>query len=185
MHLSMLQARKIFWILDLIINESMEEMKNWFVINIKPKKEFHVERLFTEGGIKIYNPKYLHEKKIKPFFPGYEFICFDFPAQYQLVRYTRGVKRVIGTREIPTPIPEGVILEIKSREINGFIELYKYGEEPKVGDEIEVVEGPLKGLRGIFKKELTPKERVLILLSYVAYQGQLIIEKEKLKKVFK
>ena len=160
-------------------------MKNWFVINTKPKKEFQVEKLFTEGGIKIYNPKYMHENKIKAFFPGYEFIYFDFPAQYQLVRYTRGVKRVVGNKHSPTPIPEEVIREIKSREIEGLIELYKYGEEPEVGDEIEVMEGPLKGLRGIFKKELTAKERVLILLNYVTYQGQLIIEKEKLKKVLK
>jgi transcriptional antiterminator RfaH len=160
-------------------------MKNWFVINTKPKKEFQVEKLFSEGGIKIYNPKYMHENKIKPFFPGYGFIHFDFPAQYQLVRYTRGVKRVVGSRSAPIPIPEEVIREIKSREIDGLIELYKYGEEPEVGDEIEVMEGPLKGLRGIFKKELTAKERVLILLNYVAYQGQLIIEKEKLKKVIK
>jgi len=160
-------------------------MKNWFVINTKPKKEFQVEKLFTEGGIKIYNPKYLHDNKIKAFFPGYGFIYFDFPAQYQLVRYTRGVKRVVGNKHSPTPIPEEVIHEIKSREIDGLIELYKYGEEPEVGDEIEVMEGPLKGLRGIFKKELTAKERVLILLNYVTYQGKLIIEKEKLKKVLK
>ncbi len=160
-------------------------MKDWFVINTKPKKEFQVEKLFTEGGIKIYNPKYMHENKIKVFFPGYAFIYFDFPAQYQLVRYTRGVKRVVGNKGSPTPIPEEVIREIKSREIDGLIELYKYGEEPEVGDEIEVMEGPLKGLRGIFKKELTAKERVLILLNYVTYQGQLIIEKEKLKKVLK
>lgn len=160
-------------------------MENWFVINTKPKKEFHVEKLFTEGGFKIYNPKYLHENRIRPFFPGYEFIFFDFPSQYQLVRYTRGVKRVVGNKRVPTPIPEEIILEIKSREVNGLIEIYKYGEKPEVGDEIEVVEGPLKGLRGIFKKELTAKERVLILLNYVTYQGQLIIEKEKLKKVYK
>jgi len=160
-------------------------MENWYVINTKPKKEFHVEKLFTEGGIKIYNPKYLYENKIKPFFSGYEFIYFDFPAQYQLVKYTRGVKRVVGNRELPTPILEEVILEIKSREVNGLIEIDKYGEEPEVGDEIEVMEGPLKGLRGIFKKQLTAKERVLILLNYVTYQGQLIIEKEKLKKVYK
>lgn len=160
-------------------------MENWYVINTKPKKEFHVEKLFTEGGIKIYNPKYLYENKIKPFFSGYEFIYFDFPAQYQLVKYTRGVKRVVGSRELPTPILEEVILEIKSREVNGLIEIDKYGEEPEVGDEVEVMEGPLKGLRGIFKKQLTAKERVLILLNYVTYQGKLIIEKEKLKKVYK
>jgi len=127
----------------------------------------------------------MYENKIKAFFPGYGFIYFDFPAQYQLVKYTRGVKRVVGNRGSPTPIPEEVIREIKSREIDGLIELYKYGEEPEIGDEIEVMEGPLKGLRGIFKKELTTKERVIILLNYVTYQGQLIIEKEKLKKVLK
>jgi len=160
-------------------------MKNWFVINTKPKKEFQVEKLFTEGGIEVYNPKYMDENKIKAFFPGYGFVYFDFPAQYQLVKYTRGVKRVVGSREAPTTIPEEVICEIKSREIDGLIELYKYGEEPEVGDEIEVMEGPLKGLRGMFKKELTAKERVIILLNYVTYQGQLIIEKEKLKKVLK
>jgi len=158
-------------------------MKNWYVINTKPKKEYQVERLFTEGGIEIYNPKYQIEDRIKPFFPGYEFIYFDYPAQYRLVKYTRGVKRVVGVKEVPVPIPDGIIQAIKSREVNGLIEIEKYGEKPEVGDEIEVVEGPLKGLRGVFQKELTAKERVLILLNYVTYQGQLIIEKEKLKKV--
>jgi len=99
------------------------------------------------------------------------------------VRYTRGVKKVVGTRESPTPISEDVIDEIKAREINGLIELQKYGEEPEVGDEIEVMEGPLKGLRGVFKREISDKERVMILLNYVSYQGQLLIEKKKLKKV--
>jgi transcriptional antiterminator RfaH len=158
-------------------------MESWFVINIKPKKEFQVEKLFTEGGFRVYNPKYFHEKRIKPFFPGYEFVYFEYPAQYQLVRYTRGVKKVVGTRESPTPISEEVIDEIKAREINGLIELQKYGEEPEVGDEIEVMEGPLKGLRGVFKREISDKERVMILLNYVSYQGQLLIEKKKLKKV--
>lgn len=160
-------------------------MKNWFVLNTKPKKEFQVEKLFTEGGISVYNPKYLHEKRIKTFFPGYEFVFFDYPAQYQLVRYTRGVKRVVGHREGPIPIPEEIIREIKSREVNGLIELYKYGEEPEVGDEIEVMEGPLKGLKGVFKREIPERERVIILLNYVSYQGQLLIEKKKLKKVLK
>ena len=160
-------------------------MKNWFVINTKPKKEFQVEKLFTEGGFTVYNPKYMHRNQKKPFFPGYEFIYFDYPAQYQLVKYTRGVKRIVGVKQVPVSIPEEVIDAIRAREVNGFIEIGKYGEEPEVGDEIEVVEGPLRGLKGIFKKTLTAKERVLILLNYVTYQGQLIIEKEKLKKVIK
>jgi transcriptional antiterminator RfaH len=158
-------------------------MKKWYVLNTKPKKEFHVEKIFTEAGFRIYNPKYKHDKRIKPFFPGYAFLHFDFPDEYRLVKYTRGVKKIVGTQERPTPIPEEVLDTIKAREVDGLVELYKYGEEPELGDEIEVVEGPLKGLRGIFKRELSDSDRVLILMNYVSYQGQLVIERKKLKKV--
>ncbi|MGB8951545.1 MAG: transcription termination/antitermination NusG family protein [Candidatus Aminicenantales bacterium] len=158
-------------------------MQNWYVLHVKPKKEFHVEKLFQVGGFQIYFPKYLEKDKIKPFFPGYEFIVFNFPGQYKLVKYTRGVKRIVGNEEGPIPLRGEVIQELKSREVNGFIEFQKYGEEPRIGDEIEVAEGPLKGLKGIFKKELSDQDRVLILLNYVSYQGQLLIDKRKLKKV--
>ena len=158
-------------------------MKNWYVLHTKPKKEFQVERLFQEGGIEVYNPKYRQENRIMPFFQNYQFIHFDFPQQYQLVKYTRGVKRVVGNSEGPIPVPERVLSEIRSREVAGLIELEKYGAEPDLGDEIEVVEGPLKGLRGIFQKQIDDRQRVLILLNYVSYQGQLLIEKKKLRRV--
>ena len=70
----------------------------------------------------------------------------------------------------------------RARERDGLIVFERYGQEPAVGDEIEVVEGPLKGLRGIFRKEIGDTERVMILLNYVSYQGLLLIEKDKLKK---
>ena len=160
-------------------------MADWFVINTKPKKESQVEKIFSEAGFHIYNPKYIEEKRTKPFFPGYAFLQFDHPAQYQLVKYTRGVKRIVGNREGPIPMPEFVIEGIRAREKDGYVELLKYGETPGVGDEIEVVEGPLKGLKGIFEKQIGDKERVMILLNYVSYQGMLLIEKKKLKKVMK
>jgi transcription antitermination factor NusG len=158
-------------------------MIHWYVINTKPKKETQVQRLFEEGGFKIYCPKYVHERKTMPFFPGYAFVQFDFPAQYQMVKYTRGVKRVVGNDEGPVPIPEELVRGIQAREKEGLIVFEKYGQEPGVGDEIEVAEGPLKGLKGVFKKEVGDKERVMILLNYVSYQGMLLIEKKKLKKL--
>jgi transcription antitermination factor NusG len=158
-------------------------MKKWYVINAKPKKEFQVERLFIEGGFEIYTPKYIQDKQIKPFFPGYQFLRFEYPEQYRMVKYTRGVKSVIGNDSGPIPIADEVINRIRAREVNGVIELEKYGLEPGLGDEIEVMEGAMKGLRGVFHKEMTAKERVIILLNYVSYQGTLIIEKKKLKKV--
>lgn len=158
-------------------------MKNWYVINTKSKKEFQVAKMFGQAGFEYYYPAYRHEGRIRPFFPGYGFLYFDFPEQYQLVRFTRGVKRVEGNRQGPIPIPQEVVRAIKAREVDGLIELEKHGPEPAVGDEVEVAEGPLKGLKGIFKKETSDRDRVLILLNYVSYQGQLIVEKSKLRKV--
>jgi transcriptional antiterminator RfaH len=155
----------------------------WYVINTKPKKESIVERLFLEGGIPVYNPKYKDGNQIKPFFPGYEFVRFEYPDQYKLVKYTRGVKRIVGNDVGPIPIDEDILIQLRGREVEGFIELSKHGIEPEVGDEIEVVEGPFRGLRGIFKKDMTDQDRVLVLLNYVSYQGRLITEKTKLKKV--
>ena len=158
-------------------------MKKWYVLNTKPKKENQVESLLLAGGFTVYNPKFIQDNRVFSFFPGYEFILFDYPEQYRLVKYTRGVKKITGYMEGPVAIEEKVIQSIRMREINGFVELDKYGEEPEVGDEIRVMEGPLKGLRGIFKKELTQNDRVLILMNYVSYQGKIIVEKKKLKKV--
>ena len=158
-------------------------MRRWYVVNTKPKKEGQVERLFVEGGFTVYCPKYRHEKRVTPFFPGYAFLEFRFPDEYQMVKYTRGVKRVVGTDDGPTPIPDEVVAGIRARERDGLVELEKYGEEPVAGDEIEIVEGPLRGLKGIFRKEVGASERVMILLNYVSYQGTLVIEKDKLKKV--
>jgi len=160
-------------------------MKDWYVINTKPKKESQVERLFTEGGFTVYNPKYKLDNKILPFFTGYTFIQFEFPAQYQMVKYTRGVKKIVGNQESPTPIKDEVIQGIRSREKDGVVELEKFGKAPKVGDEIEVAEGPLKGLKGVFKSEIKASERVLILLNYVTYQGRMVVDKKQLKKVLK
>jgi transcriptional antiterminator RfaH len=158
-------------------------MVRWFVINTKPKKESQVERLFQAGGIEVYGPKYREDGRTKSFFPGYAFVRFDNPEQFKLVKYTRGVKRIVGNDAGPVPVDDKVLSEIRAREVDGFIELAKYGLEPEIGDQIEVAEGPLKGLRGVFKKDLSGQDRVLILLNYVSYQGRLLIEKSKLKKV--
>jgi transcriptional antiterminator RfaH len=157
-------------------------MAYWYVINTRPKKESQVERLFTEGGFTVYIPKYAKEKRVMPFFPSYGFLRFEFPGQFQMVKYTRGVKRVVGNDAGPTPIPEEIVAGIRARERDGLIVFERYGEEPAVGDEIEVAEGPLKGLKGIFRTEVGDTERVMILLNYVSYQGMLLIEKAKLKR---
>jgi transcriptional antiterminator RfaH len=156
--------------------------RSWFLLNTKPQKEFRVERLFTEASFEVYLPKLKKGTSLKPFFPCYEFIRFDYPGDYNLVKYTRGVKAVVRNETGPIPVPDQVIDEIRSREVDGLVVIPHGAGTPREGDEIEVTEGPLKGLHGIFKQELSGRERVLILLNYVCYQGRLLIEKDKVHK---
>lgn len=158
-------------------------MERWFVVNTKPRRESRVETILRQAGFEVYNPQILKAKALHPLFPGYAFVFFDFPSQFRLIRYARGVKRILGVREEPAPVPDELIREIKSRETDGVVVLHDTRPAPEVGDEIEVVDGPLKGIRGIFKKELKDHERVAILLSYVSYQAQLFISKSKLRKI--
>jgi len=155
----------------------------WFIVNIKPKKESLVERLFQQKGILSYYPKYLKNGRPAPFFPGYGFVYFDYPAQFNLIKYTRGVRTVVGHSHCPIPVCSTLIVEIKARECDGYIQLSEECGEACVGDEIEITTGPLKGVRGIFSEKLKDRDRVAILLQYVSYQGKVLIEKCKLKKV--
>jgi transcription antitermination factor NusG len=158
-------------------------MEHWFVLCTKPQKEFQVERLFQEGGFEVYCPRYADAHRVKPFFSCYEFVRFSYPEQYKLVKYTRGVRHVVGNDAGAIPLEDRFIAELRAREIGGLIELEKFGIEPSPGDRIEVVTGPWKGLRGVFGRQMSDQDRVMILLNFVSYQGQMLIEKSKLKKI--
>ncbi|HUM34918.1 MAG TPA: transcription termination/antitermination NusG family protein [Candidatus Saccharicenans sp.] len=158
-------------------------MVNWYVLNTKPRKESQVESLLTQAGFTVYLPRYRQDSTIKPFFPGYLFLKFNYPKDYQKIVYTRGVNKIVGNGQIPVPVEPEVISCLKAREKNGLIELMKYGDNPQPGDEILVMEGPLKGLKGIFYRELSDRQRVMILLNYVSYQGSLLIKKNMIKKI--
>jgi len=153
-------------------------MADWYVLNTKPRKESPVESLLTQAGFTVYLPRYrpgLHNKTF--FSPGYLFLKFNYPRDYQTIVYTRGVNKIVGYGQRPFPVEPEVINCLKAREKNGLIELMKYGDDPQPGDEIQVMEGPLKGLKGIFCRELSDRQRVMILLNYVSYQGSLLIKK--------
>ena len=158
-------------------------MADWYVLNTKPRKESQVESLLTQAGFTVYLPRYRQDSTIKPFFPGYLFLKFNYPRDYQKIVYTRGVNKIVGNGQRPVPVEPEVISCLQAREKNGLIELMKYGDDPQPGDEILVMEGPLKGLKGIFYRELSDQQRVMILLNYVSYQGSLLIKKNRIKKI--
>ena len=168
-----------------------QEGFRWYAILTKSKQENRAEDNLTAQGVEVFAPK-VHKcyskqcgwnpsYKIKPLFPRYIFARFNLSEMLHKVSFTRGVQKVVGFAEGPTPIDEEIILMIQSRV--GPDTFVRIGEEFKPGDRVTIVGGPLKSFAGIFEREMKDTDRVMILLSTIGYQARIVIERELLNKV--
>jgi transcriptional antiterminator RfaH len=164
-------------------------MNLWYVIQTKPKKEEEAKSYLSTKGVEIFNP--LMEtfllrngrmnKELKPLFPNYMFGKFDLDQNYPLVRWAKGVKKVLGFGEYPTPIPEEVVEIIKERtDTHGIVRLKCHFQ---ANDLIRIKTGPLKDLLGIFERWISDSERVRILLNMVGYQPVVEMHYSMIEKV--
>lgn len=162
---------------------------NWYAIYTKPKAEDIVSQKLRQAGLEVYNPKMRVKKyvrnryceAIEQLFPCYLFARFEADKYLWMITYTRGVKKVVGSRNTPWPVADGVIDFIRSNEKDGFI--IRRCEEITEGDTVKIAEGPLSGLTGIFKQIIKGTERVILLLNAIEYQARVIIEGASLVKV--
>lgn len=161
---------------------------DWFILQSKPKQEFDAEKHLRTLEIEVYLP--LYRKKVKknrvkveiaaPLFSGYLFARFDVCESYQNVRYTRGVRSVLGSRESLWTLADEKVQDIKSRECDGLVVLRKREEHFRPGDRIAIDEGDFEGWEGIFQEELPDRERAMILLTNVQFSSRLILPKKYL-----
>lgn len=113
--------------------------------------------------------KYKAQSRIKALFPSYLFAHLDLndPNLYHMIRYTRGVRRVLGDRAIPIPVPDEMIEIIRARmDGQGVIEQRLV---MKKGDEVRVRSGPFRELIGILEKPVSAAGRVRVLLKIMRH----------------
>ena len=162
---------------------------SWFIISTKPKQEFIAEQSLKSLGANVYLPLYFKKVKknkekievISPLFSGYLFAQFSVMELYHKVRYTRGVKSVLGNNECLWTINGQRIEDIKEREDNGIVTLKKREEKFHSGDKILIDEGDFDGWEGVFYEELPDHERAIIMLTNVSYTSKLIVLKKYLR----
>jgi transcriptional antiterminator RfaH len=158
---------------------------NWYAIYTKPRAEDTTARLLENAGMEVLNPK-LRTKKysgkkygevIEQLFPCYLFAYFDPGTHFHMIKYTRGVRYIVG-KENPIAVPPEIITAIKENLEEGVAKLAS--ENFRRGDRILVREGPFKDFYGIFERKLSGRERAMILLD--ALYCKLEIESVSIKK---
>lgn len=141
-------------------------MNYWYVIKTKSKKEKDVLGQLAKAHYELFFPQMKGSLSLKPLFPSYLFIHTNFgdPCKYQIVRYTRGVNKILGNDKGPRPISNVVVETLKKITQNG--SLIEQSLLLKEGDEVVVKKGILKDLQGIIKKNLSSSGRVEVLFKW-------------------
>lgn len=148
----------------------------WYAVYTKPKKEDEVTARLQAREIEVLNPKSRFKKfrggrlteVVEPFFPCYVFVKCECNTCLRLVKYTKGVKYVVGKNN-PITVPNFVITAIKENMQEDNVVFVKPCTLEK-GVRVKIKDGAFKDFCGIFERTTKGFERVVILLDAICYR---------------
>lgn len=143
----------------------------WFAVETKPRSEKRVLDHLRHPEITTFLPEFRVQRRhgsrrwqaLEPLFPGYLFARFRLESDIvDKVRWTPGVRRLLGDGENPTAVPDDVIDYL----------LERIGESGYVATDVGMVagtkvrfrNGPFALLEGIIERRASRSDRVRVLL---------------------
>ena len=160
-------------------------MKQWFVVQSKPKQETLAEVNLGRQGYETYCPRIIQKhryrgrwkKIIKPLVPRYLFVQLEQGRDdFSPIRSTLGVTGLVRFGGVPRGLTPGLIEEIKTRE-DDKQGIHVGRPQWQAGEEIEIVDGALSGLKGLFLAE-SGEERVVVLLNMLGRENKVVVTQD-------
>jgi transcriptional antiterminator RfaH len=164
--------------------ETPEGIRLWFVVNTKPKSETRASHNLSSAGYELVNPKLKLRKYkegkfvdvVEPLFPNYIFVKFHPVDDFHMVKYARGVKKIVTFGGKMVALQEELIDFIRNRLTDGMAQIQK--KRFRKGERVLIKDGPFKGLSGVFERELEGEERAMILLEGINYYAKMVIDSD-------
>lgn len=155
----------------------------WYVVQTKPKREAEVAQKLNQANYELFYPKMRGISSFKPLFPSYLFIRNDFenPFVHRMVRFTRGVRRILGDDRGPVPISDMIVETLREQTRNG--SLIEQDLIFKENDQVLVKKGILKDLIGIIEKNMSAAGRVKVLFKWMQGRMHAVMRYTELEKV--
>lgn len=164
----------------------------WYALHVKPRTERRVHDHLTAKPILTFLPfietirsnRKRRTVALEPLFPGYLFIHLDrleWDPRWYDVRWTPGVRRVLGIEGSPTPIPDAVMTTIQERvSKDGFVRL---SAPFPPHSRVRFQRGPLAGLEAVFEGSLSRAGRVRVLMTLLGHQTDVEVDASDLDRV--
>ena len=163
----------------------------WYCVQSKPGKENYAKFQLEQQGFVCYLPLLKSKKKrrnkldwvIQPMFPRYMFVQNDNPELEPKIRSTYGVSNMVSFGIGPALVDNEIIKSIKSHcDEEDVLTLEEDSMEQ--GQEVEILDGPYRGLSAIFHRKTSDSERVILLMEMMQNLVEVEIQKDiVLKKV--
>ena len=162
---------------------------NWYAIHAKPRQESVAVLSLQREKVETFFPQLRRKRTIRrvrkwvtgPLFPGYFFARFDVQRDARLVRYASGVIKVVSFGDQPAIVEDAIIEAIQQHAEENVVTVSPLPFKP--GDVVEIQTGPLRGFQGVFEREMSDQERVVVLLDTLATSTRVQIAREQLEKV--
>jgi len=165
-------------------------MRAWYVIHTKARQERLAAEHLARQDFEIYMPLVRLPKRkrgrwhqvVEALFPGYLFVHLDIARQNSAsIRSTRGIIGLVRFGNEPKPVPEQLVEHLRALQTDpeGAIRQEHLFES---GDQVEIVAGPLAGLRAVF---LAPsgEERAHLLLELLGRTNRILVSRHQLVPV--
>ncbi len=146
---------------------------HWIVVQTKPSIEPVVCQHFDRAGIIYFWPKIKslirgrQITRVKGLFPSYVFVHVN-PHDaniMHMIRYTRGIRNVLGGAINPIVVPDELIDIIYERVNQDNV--LEQGLILKEGDQVRITTGPYADLIGVMDKKVSASGRVRVLLTFL------------------
>lgn len=151
----------------------------WAVVKTRPNCEKIATANLLNQGFQYYLPMIV-DRKVRfkrsvtvesPLFPNYLFVHVQ--NMWRPILGTRGVSSIVGK------VPDAIINDLRSREVNGFVQLPK-PRKFDVGDTVKILSGPFAMQKGLVER-MNSKERQKVLLALLSNQIRILVEESDLE----
>jgi transcriptional antiterminator RfaH len=159
----------------------MNAQAAWYVLRTQLKREkLAAANLRRLDGVEVFLPRLKYQKTTRrgrvwwtePLFPGYLLARFSLVEMGRAVTYAGGVSKIIGfggkVPEVPADFVKSLQEEVA--KVDSGDEEIVVDWKVAAGEEVEIAEGPFKGMSGEVVEVRPGGERVGLLLEFLGEQ---------------
>jgi transcriptional antiterminator RfaH len=158
----------------------------WFCLKAQPKREhLAATALRRQFDVECFSPRLRFRKMTKrgpvwfveAMFPGYLFAKFVYSTQHRAVENSHGIRGIVHFGDRLATLPENIVAALQSKV--GSEEIVTLDYSIKVGQSVQIIDGPFQGLEVVVTHLLPAKDRIRVLFDFLGRSMELEVSMAK------